>query len=233
MSEIVPAVMPKSFYELENAIYIASGKVPFLQIDIMDGVFVKGVTWPFNDMDTFIEMARTETMLPNWEDVSFEFDMMVSNPTDIVDKLVLIGASRIIYHFQSLKNPILDVKNFSDSYRISDNPAGVELVIAVPFDSKPEIILEIADMIDGVQIMGISPVGVQGSEFKNETIDTVKIFKEKYPNLKISVDGGVKEKNILDLVNAGTDRLVMGSAIFGNENPREELKRLLGIVNSI
>ena len=118
------------------------------------------------------------------------------------------------------------VNEFNKLYRIVDNPAGVELVIAVPFDGSADIIEKVKNDIDGVQVMGISPVGVQGSSFKDGTVDTVKAFSEAYSTLPISVDGGVKKEHIVELTKAGATRLVMGSAIFDSDNPRAEIKLL-------
>ena len=107
---------------------------------------------------------------------------------------------------------------------------GIELMLAVPFDSDPEIVSGVADKIDGIQVMGISPVGVQGSVFKLETIETIKKYRAAYPSLAISVDGGVKPELVQEILDAGADRMVMGSAIYGADDPRDELREIMSSV---
>jgi ribulose-phosphate 3-epimerase len=62
-------------------------------------------------------------------------------------------------------------------------------------------------------------VGFQHQAFDDKVIERVKAVKEAFPDLPISVDGGVSLDNAADLIDAGADRLIVGSAIFAAENP--------------
>ncbi len=233
MSEIIPAVMPKNWQDLEESISTVAHVAPKIQIDIMDGNFVKGKTWPYADDSHFADLSSEKETLPFWEEVQYELDMMISNPKEEISKWVACGISKAIYHIDSSKNILDAVKHFNDNYRLQHNPAGVLLFIAVPFNAKPEDISGLSEMIDGIQIMGIDPVGVQGSVFREETIKTVSLFRKAYPEIKISVDGGIKEEQIKPLTEAGADMLAVGSAIFASDDPLSQYEHLSEIASGV
>jgi ribulose-phosphate 3-epimerase len=74
--------------------------------------------------------------------------------------------------------------------------------------------------------MGIKNVGFQGQDMDEKVYETISAIRAKYPELPISVDGGVTLENAGDLVDAGATRLVSGSAIFGSNNPKEAIDYL-------
>src|SRR5262249_50216455 len=78
--------------------------------------------------------------------------------------------------------------------------------------------------IQFVQLMGIDNVGFQHQAFDEKVIGRVKQVRLKYPGLPISIDGGVSLGTAPALISAGADRLVVGSAIFNEENAVEALK---------
>jgi len=77
-----------------------------------------------------------------------------------------------------------------------------------------------------VQCMGIKKIGFQGQSFDESVIERVRLLRASFPQLMISVDGGVNESNIVALAEAGADHLVVGSAIWSSETPTDALARL-------
>lgn len=227
MSKIIPAIMPKDLPDIDDHVYDVAGIVNWVQIDVMDGKFVPAKTWPYAHDTNFIDLKEQTETLPSWESIEYELDMMVEKPMEKLSEWASVGISRAIIHAESVNDLSETVKEFSENYRIPDSPIGMELMLAVPFDADPELISDVADSIDGVQVMGISPVGVQGSEFKEQALETIKEFRTQYPNLDLSVDGGVKEDLLEALFDAGVDRVVMGSAVYGAEDIRGNLKEML------
>ncbi len=71
--------------------------------------------------------------------------------------------------------------------------------------------------------MGIDEVGYQGSSFNPAVIEKIREFRIQNPEMTVSVDGGVNLENAQSLVDAGANRLVSGSAIFGGNNTVEEI----------
>lgn len=233
MPEIIPAIMPDSFLDIEDGVREISGVVPTVQIDVMDGKFVPGTTWPYGDEEFFEKIITQETTLPRWEKVNYEVDLMVSDPEKMAEDWIAAGASRVIIHSESNKDYKDIVRRLYGEYAIPDNPAGIEIALAVPFDSNTSVLEGIEDVVTTVQVMGISPVGVQGSQFQTKAYETIKEFRDTFANITISVDGGVKPHHISELIEAGADRIVMGSAIFGEDSPREALRTIMSDIDMI
>ena len=232
MIEIIPAILPKDYEDLKNKIALVRGVVPLVQIDICDGIFVKTVTWPFSSRaksrdsgeyffedyldEHFKKILREEEGLPFWEDIDFEFDLMVSDAVENFDIYTKLGVKRIIFHIDAIG----DLEEFRDFLEgmdpyVKDN---IELGIAVNLKTNLELIFPIINFIDFVQCMGIEHIGFQGQDFDDRVLEQIKTLREKFPDLIISVDGGVDLNMAPALASAGASRLVVGSAIFNSDD---------------
>lgn len=209
--EIIPAILPKNFREIEEKIELITGLSPLVQVDICDGKFVPSITWPYWKQDeNFESILREERGMPEWEQINYEFDLMIDNPTvDDARKWLSAGAERIVLHHESSKDltPVLDVLK-----------GLVEIGIAISQTANVEDLNKYVDKIQFVQVMGIRKAGFQGQKFEPNTVDKVKEVKAAFPELKVQVDGGVTLETAPLLQHAGVDRLVVGSAIFHSEN---------------
>jgi pentose-5-phosphate-3-epimerase len=87
------------------------------------------------------------------------------------------------------------------------------------------------DIIDFVQVMGIANIGYQGEPFQEESLDIISNLKERYPDLVISIDGGVSVDTIADLHDAGVDRFVSGSGVYGDGSADENIYALGQLLN--
>ena len=220
IKHIIPAILPKSFQDLENGLMLVAKSVPWVQIDVVDGIFAPNKTWPYvnDESGKFLRFVKQEEGLPFWDDVNFEIDLMVADPTTDVDKWIAVGASRLVIHIEGLEQERLVsiAKNIKDK--------GVELVLAVsintPLESLSACIESVGGMenIDGIQCMGIDRVGFQGQEFDRAVIGKIKEIRALYPRLIIAVDGAVHLENARVLRDAGADRLIVGSAILEAED---------------
>ncbi|MDE1966623.1 MAG: hypothetical protein KGI45_00940 [Patescibacteria group bacterium] len=215
--EIIPAILPKDFAEVTEKIELIKGFSKQVQIDICDGQFVQNATWPYRKHDdNFDRILREEEGLPGWEDLSYEFDLMVNRPEEIVDEWVKAGASRLILHAEAKGDLAAAIIRLSGV---------VEIGLAFDIESPLELLELHKDRIQFVQCMGIDNVGFQHQSFDDKVIGKVKLIKERYPDMAISVDGGVSLETAPKLIEAGADRLVVGSAIFNNDNPLDALQK--------
>jgi len=225
MAEIVPALLVEDFGNLREELSKVIDTVNVVQIDVCDGIFTPKATWPYNNKsETNFEKLLTEQEgLPFWDRLDFEIDLMVSNPKEEAEKWVRVGAKRIILHYESL-----DVE---DMFGLINELKSlyVEVVIALDIDTPVDVLESIIELIDGVQLMGIQNVGFQHQPFDQEVISKIYEIKEQFPDLLVSIDGGVNQDTAPALVDAGADELVVGSAIFGNSDivgTIEDLKAL-------
>lgn len=218
--EIIPAILPKDYEDMKNKIALVRGHVPLVQIDLCDGVFVPSQTWPFSTggaSDYHLQqILNEETGMPFWEDIDFELDLMVSDAVENFDIYTKLGPKRIIFHIEAVGDKV-EFKHFiegMDTY-IRDS---IEMGVAINPDTSIDELSPLVNIIDFVQIMGIEHIGKQGEKFDGKVLENINTLKEKYPDLKISVDGGVNMNTAPLLRDAGADAIVSGSAIFNSRD---------------
>jgi len=207
--KILPAIIPESLEMLESNLLMVKGLVKNVQIDICDGRLTPAPSWPYiNEYGEMKEILGQERGLPLWDAFDFEIDLMVLNPKHDYEQWIDAGASGIIFHYdekliEPLKEIILNTKG-----------RGVKAGLAIGVDVSIDVLEHFKDDIDSVQLMGIKQIGFQGQPFEESVIAKVTQLKEKYPDLIVSIDGGVNFETAPKLAEAGADMLVVGSAIF-------------------
>jgi ribulose-phosphate 3-epimerase len=208
--EIIPAILPKDFAEVEDKASLVLGSVKTVQIDICDGQFVPNATWPYKKHDlTFDKLVKEEDGLPGWEKLNYEIDLMVNKAEEVVDEWVSTGATRVIVHAEMKGDLAMAITKLKDR---------AEIGLALNIETAIDVIEPFKDEIQFVQCMGIDHIGFQGQKFDDEVINKIKEIKARYPQLPISVDGGVSLESAPKLIEAGANRLVVGSAIFDSDN---------------
>jgi ribulose-phosphate 3-epimerase len=233
MVEIIPAIMPESFSDLETKLALVAGHVSSVQLDIMDGDFVPPKTWPYVNGSNFFGPLLSESQgLPYWDKLDFEIDLMVSNPEKVIDDWITAGAARIIVHIESSQDLRETVRKFRErfAYPVRGEKADIELGLALNIITPTDVILPYLEDIDFVQFMGIDRIGYQGEVFDENVIDKIRQFHNNHPEVVISIDGGVSIENAKELVDAGAKRLVSGSAIFESDNIVEALDHFKNLV---
>lgn len=201
---IVPAVLKESFVAIAEAVDSVRDLVPYVQIDVVDGVHASSVTWPFTDAVSSSTVRRLGNLR-----VSFELDLMVHRPEDTLDVWLSSGADRYIIHLSSTR----DLSSCVERIR----SFGSEVYVAVVIGDVLEDLSFIADRIDGVQCMGIASVGRQGEPYDSRAAGLVRSVRERYPSLPVSVDGAVSVHTVPVLLEAGASQFVVGSALFSGD----------------
>jgi ribulose-phosphate 3-epimerase len=229
MTDIIPAILPKSFVELEEGLELIALHAPVVQVDICDGGYTSSRTWPYlkgDHDDIFQDIIEQNRALPHWEDANIEFDLMTKDAYSKIHDFISAGAQRIVVHRASLNDEELE-GILSDFGKKSDElgPFDIELGIALDSTASPDLIAPIVDRIHFVQVMGIVKVGHQGQPFDPRSIALVSALRAAHPNLVISVDGGVNLETGRALIDAGANRLVVGSALFVANNVLDTLQK--------
>jgi len=138
MIEIIPAIIPKFFQEIEEKIKLVEPYVDWVQLDVMDGKFVNNSTW--NNPN---DLKSLNTNL------NLEVHLMINNPEEAIDDWIESGVKRIIIHYESTdkhKEIIEKVKR-----------AGLEIGLAINPETSIEVIDEFYKDIDLVLIMSVNP----------------------------------------------------------------------------
>lgn len=146
---------------------------------------------------TFIHLDVLEDDIWSEFDKSFEVHLMVKEPEKIINKWMERGAKRIIVH--------------ESSPEILKYRAKVEIGLEIEMHEFLLKEFEQVPFVDFVHIMSIDQIGEQGHPFNPQVFDRIKKVKDKFPEVTISVDGGVSTENYQKLIDAGAERIIIGS----------------------
>lgn len=218
MAEIVPAIIPKSFAEIEDKVSQVLGYVDTVSIDIVDGVFAPVTTWPFDGGDSyaFQNMLDGNQLLPYAEQIRYELDMMVSGPREHLDNWLELGVSSFVIHNESCEGDIFEIVRILTEH-------GKQVGVAIKPRESLEVLESFISEIDFVQLMGNDNIGHNGVKLDDTVYEKIRTVKDMYPYVTISIDIGVNRETAPRLVEAGATKLVSGSGIFGAEDPVGEI----------
>lgn len=127
----------------------------------------------------------------------FEVHLMVKDPAAIVDRWIARGAKRLSMH--------------SVGEKLAEHREKAEIGLAVVLGKPLEEAYPFLDFVDYVHLMSIAEIGEQNHPLDERIFDRIKEVREKFPNLPISVDGGITKENYQKLLDCGATRLVVGS----------------------
>ena len=201
MTNLVPAIIPKSGDDIKEFERKLLGEFFFMQIDIVDGIFVENKGWPFlnDDINDSPPSINTE----------YEVDLLVKDPYQYIDFFISAKAERFIFHYASTDN----LNQCIDKVR----KMGKESYVALTIHDNPANIKSLLPSIHGVQCMGIDKLGTQGKSLNEEVFNLMDTLRVLYGTINISVDGGVNPSNASALIEHGATQLVSGSALLNGD----------------
>lgn len=223
MTEIIPGILVDNYNELNEKLSKFVNISNIVQIDFCDGLFVPSVSWPMGQKNEYSvsSILNEEEGLPYWEQLDFEFDLMVTNAHKNFDFYTRLGAKRIVFHLEAEeKESFKEFLESLDPY-FKDN---IEIGIAINTTTSIDKLDPFINYINFVQCMGIAHIGFQGEDFDERVLEQIKNLKTKYPELIISVDGSVNKNTAPLLINIGADRLIIGSALLHSYDIQESFK---------
>ena len=213
---IIPAIIAKDFEELQSKLAKIDGLVSWAQIDVMDGVFVPPKTW-----DNPADLENISTV------INLEAHLMIANPEEIIDGWLNAPVKRILLHYESTTHA--QIERLIEKALASGKEAGVALKLQTPLFVLDSLIQDSRFKIRAVQLMSISEIGYHGHPFEEKVLERIKTLREKYPDVTISVDGGVSLDNAPKILSAGADNLLVGSAIFKSDDIKKTLEKFKNI----
>ena len=228
--QIIPAVLPQSFKDLQEHLAPLKDVIRLAQVDVVDGHYAKGKTWPYRDTATFEKIAKEERGLPFWDKIDFQFDLMIQHPDLVLKEYLDAGASHIVLHARS-EGAQKALQLIVDLRTEEIGSFSVHGGIALGPNDQPDVLLPFEAQFDFVQVMGIDREGRQGEPFDKRALYLVERLRARYPKLPIQVDGGVTLQNARELVAAGATGLVVGSAIVKAEDPLAAYQEFVELVN--
>ena len=215
--KLAPSVLSADFGDLRGAMDICKkGGAHWIHIDVMDNQFVPNLTIG----PPVVKSLRKHT------DKFLDVHMMVVNPEKLVEPFARAGADGITFHIEATDNP----DEVISLIRSTGKQVGISLKPGTPLSAIEPYL----DKVDLVLIMSVEP-GFGGQGYLEGSSEKIKELKLRLNEMCldrviIEVDGGVKLNNMKEIVDAGADVLVAGSAVFGEQDPIQTIKDFYALI---
>lgn len=182
----------------------------FLHIDVMDGIFVPSISFGM----PLIESIRPATKQ------FFDVHLMIVEPERYIQEFVDCGADGITFHLEATKNPLKVIDQI--------HKAGAKAGISVKPGTPLEEVYPYLPGVEMVLIMSVEP-GFGGQSFLPEAFGRIRKTREYLDRHQLAahleVDGGIGKKNVREVMAAGADVFVAGSAVFRKRSIEENIRR--------
>ena len=211
--EIAPSLLSADFTRLGEEIKkVEAGGATLLHVDVMDGRFVPNITIGL----PVVRSIRAIT------DSRIDTHLMIEEPGRYAAEFAKAGADMVSVHVEAdahLHRTLASIRDAGAKCGIAINPA-----------TSLSAIEEAIEYADFVLVMSVNP-GFGGQKFIAPVLDKVRRLRqtitERGLSTQIEIDGGVDETNISEVVAAGAEMIVAGSAVFGKEDPASAVKQLI------
>ncbi|MGB2928618.1 MAG: ribulose-phosphate 3-epimerase [Desulfobacterales bacterium] len=214
---IAPSILSADFSKLGDEIKsVEAAGADWIHVDVMDGHFVPNITIG----PLVVEAVRRVTSLP------VDVHLMIENPDRYIKDFADAGADLISVQVEAcvhLNRTIQMIKEF-------DRRAGVVLNPSTPLSSLEWIMED----VDFIMIMSVNP-GFGGQKFIPNSLDRVRalrgMIRDRGLETLIEIDGGVNEKTIKNISDAGVDVFVAGSAIFKSPDYKKTIDKFRELIS--
>ncbi len=212
---LAPSILAADFKELGKEIQtIQENGAEYLHFDVMDGMFVPSISFGMPVLQSIRPITN----------IVCDAHLMVTEPIRYVEAFAKAGADIITVHVEACEDihaTIAKIREF-----------GMKVGVSICPDTPVSAVDELLDKVDMVLIMSVHP-GFGGQKFIPESLDKIRelraMIEERGLNVDIQVDGGIYTHNVEEVVKAGANIIVAGSAVF-NGDVAQNTKDMLALI---
>jgi ribulose-phosphate 3-epimerase len=213
MVELLPSILSSDFAHLADEVAAAErGGGTVIHVDVMDGHFVPNITLG----PPVVKSLRKATKLP------LDCHLMIYNANEFIPAFADAGADWVSVHYEACPHLHRTIELILDN--------GMSPAVVLNPATRVDVLLDILPMLHHVLVMSVNP-GFGGQKFIPFALDKIRrlaaLRQELGLQFRIEVDGGVAHDTIAQVVQAGADLLVAGSAVFGSGNAEQNARELL------
>ena len=215
MMILAPSLLAADFKNLDRELtLIQENGAEYLHFDVMDGMFVPSISFGMPVLQSIKPITK----------IVCDAHLMVQEPIRYVEAFAKAGADLITVHVEACEDIHATIAKIKE--------CGCKVGVSICPETPVSAVEDLLDKIDMVLIMSVHP-GFGGQKFIPESLDKIAavraMINEKGLNVDVQVDGGIYTHNVEDVVKAGANIIVAGSAVF-NGDVAQNTKDMLALI---
>ncbi|MCR5148396.1 MAG: ribulose-phosphate 3-epimerase [Eubacterium sp.] len=204
MNKLAPSMLSIDFGNIERDIRLClEAGTDYIHVDVMDGIFVPNISFG-PPVIKYVKKAA--------EDTPLDVHLMIEKPERYIEEFKKAGADIITFHYESTEDPLKVVKMIKNE--------GLKAGVAVKPKTPVSVLEGMLPELDMALVMSVEP-GFGGQSFIEGSLEKIselrKMIENINPECDLEVDGGIKADNLSEVLQAGANVIVAGSAIFSGD----------------